>query len=237
MIFARTLIQLALLVGLAGSIRADEFWGRRLPGEPTQFIFGYGSLINSSSRNTTASQPIVAIPARLSASFGYVRGWTIRSPSGFTALGLRRLGAGESEMSINGVLYPVQGNDMAAFDARSWQRLPEQGKIWVYIPAIPGQEPGVGLSLPTAEYPILQSYLDVVIEGGLEYGMDYAREILASTSDWSAYWLNDRPLARRPWVYTRDHAAVDELLTGSAPHFNDRLYAEPYAAKYLLQTR
>src|SRR3954451_13203245 len=64
MIFARTLIQLALLVGLAGSIRADEFWGRRLPGEPTQFIFGYGSLINSSSRNTTASQPIVAIPAR-----------------------------------------------------------------------------------------------------------------------------------------------------------------------------
>jgi hypothetical protein len=254
MIFARTLIQLALLVGLAGSIRADEFWGRRLPGEPTQFIFGYGSLINSSSRNTTASQPIVAIPARLSASFGYVRGWTIRSPSGFTALGLRRLGAGEREMSINGVLYPVQGNDMAAFDAReegyqrvevppdkieavSWQRLPEQGKIWLYIPAIPGQEPGVGLPLPTAEYPILQSYLDVVIEGGLEYGMDYAREILASTSDWSAYWLNDRPLARRPWVYTKDHAAVDKLLTGSAPHFNDRLYAEPYAAKYLMQMR
>jgi len=254
MIFARTLIQLALLVGLAGGVRADEFWGRRLPGEPTQFIFGYGSLINSSSRNATASQPIVAIPARLSASFGYVRGWTIRSPSGFTALGLRRLGAGENGMSINGVLYPVQGNDMAAFDAReegyqrvevppdkieavSWQRLPEQGKIWVYIPAIPGQEPGVGLPLPTAEYPILQSYLDVVIEGGLEYGADYAREILASTSDWSAYWLNDRPLARRPWVYTKDHAAVDKLLTGSAPHFNDRLYAEPYAAKYLMQMR
>jgi hypothetical protein len=156
MIFARTLIQLALLVGLAGSIRADEFWGRRLPGEPTQFIFGYGSLINSSSRNATASQPIVAIPARLSASFGYVRGWTIRSPSGFTALGLRRLGAGENGMSINGVLYPVQGNDMAAFDAReegyqrvdvpldkieavSWQRLPEQGKSGCISLPFPGR--------------------------------------------------------------------------------------------------
>src|SRR5215203_4826630 len=42
MIFARTLIQLALLVGLAGGVRADEFWGRRLPGEPTQFIFRAG---------------------------------------------------------------------------------------------------------------------------------------------------------------------------------------------------
>ncbi len=91
------------------------------------------------------------------------------------------------------------------------------------------------MQLPTAEYPILQSYVDVVIEGGLEYGTDYVREIVASTADWSPYWLNDRPLARRPWVYTKDHAAVDKLLTDSIPHFKDRLYAEPYAAKYLLQ--
>jgi hypothetical protein len=69
---------------------------------------------------------------------------------------------------------------------------------------VPGQEPGVGLPLPSAAYPILQSYLDLVIEGGLEFGADYAREILASTVDWSAYWLNDRPLARRPWVYTKE---------------------------------
>jgi cation transport regulator ChaC len=149
----RALIQIALLVGLAGCVQGDEFWGRQLPGQPTQFILGYGSLINSSSRNATASQPIAAIPVRLSASFGYVRGWTIRSPSGFTALGLRRRAADETGQSINGVLYPVEGNDMAAFDAReegyervevpldqiqamSWQRLPEHGKIWVYIPVV-----------------------------------------------------------------------------------------------------
>jgi len=254
MTFMRALIQLVLLVTLVGSVQGEEFWGRKLPGQPTQFIFGYGSLINTASRNATASQPITAIPVRVSASFGYVRGWTIREPSGFTSLGLSRVRAGESGMSINGVLFPVEGNDMAAFDARevgyvrvevphseieavSWQRLPEQGKIWVYVPAIPGQEPGVGLPRPTAEYPILQSYVDVVIEGGLEYGADYAREILASTVDWSAYWLNDRPLARRPWVYTKDYAAIDKLLAVSAPHFKDRLLAEPYAAKYLLQGR
>ena len=254
MILIRALIRLALLVTLVGSVQGEEFWGRKLPGQPTQFIFGYGSLINSASRNATANQPITAIPVRVSASFGYVRGWTIREPSGFTSLGLTRVGAGQSGMSINGVLFPVEGNDMAAFDARevgyvrvevplgmieavSWQRLPEHGRIWVYVPAIPGQEPGVGLPLPSAEYPILQSYVDLVVEGGLEYGVDYAREILASTADWSAYWLNDRPLARRPWVYTKQYAAIDQLLSDLAPHFKDRLVAEPYAAKYLLQGR
>ena len=254
MVLIRAFIRLVLLVTLVSSAQGEEFWGRKLPGQPTQFIFGYGSLINSASRNATAREPITAIPVRVSASFGYVRGWTIREPSGFTSLGLTRVGAGESGMSINGVLFPVEGNDMAAFDARevgyvrvevphdmiqaaSWQRLPEQGKIWVYVPAIPGQEPGVGLPLPSAEYPILQSYVDLVVEGGLEYGADYAREILASTADWSAYWLNDRPLARRPWVYTKDYAVIDKFLAVSAPHFKDRLLAEPYAAKYLLQVR
>jgi len=119
----------------------------------------------------------------------------------------------------------------------AWQRLPEHGKIWVYIPVVPGQEPGVGLPLPSAAYPILQSYLDLVIEGGLEYSADYAREIVASTVDWSEYWLNDRPLARRPWVYTKHYAAIDKLLADSVPQFKDRMHAEPYAAKYLLQTR
>ena len=74
MILTRALIQVALLVVFAGSVQGNEFWGRKLPGQPTQFILGYGSLINSSSRNATASQPIAAIPVRLSARFGYVRG-------------------------------------------------------------------------------------------------------------------------------------------------------------------
>jgi hypothetical protein len=38
MIFARALIQIALLVGLAGSVQGDEFWGRKLAGQPTQFM-------------------------------------------------------------------------------------------------------------------------------------------------------------------------------------------------------
>jgi hypothetical protein len=247
----RCLIVATILAVLAGNAGAEDFWGRKLSGQPVNFIFGYGSLINTASRNATASAPVHAIPVRVSAAFGYIRCWNERAPSGFTALGLRRPGAGEDTTTINGVLYPVQGNDMAAFDAReagyervevpradiealSWERLPELGQIWVYVPHAPGKQPGVGLEPPSAMFPILQSYVDVVIEGGLEYGPAFAQEIIQTTKDWSPDWLNDRELARRPWVFDKKYNAVDKLLAASAPYFADRLLSEPYAAKRLM---
>lgn len=243
-----TLIACALLGGIAGQAGAEEFWGRKLASEPSNFIFGYGSLINTASRNATASKPISALPARVAAAFGYVRCLCDRSLSGFTALGLRRPAPGEAAMTINGVLYPVEGDDMTAFDAReagyarveiprdqieavSWQRLPEGGRVWVYVPVAEGLEPGLGLPAPSVGFPLLESYIDVVIEGGMEYGLDYAREIIVTTTDWSGYWLNDRELPRRPWVFDRHYAAVDRLLAVTAPHFASRMFPEDYAAE------
>ena len=46
-----------LILRLVSPAAAEDFWGRRLPDQPTQFIFGYGSLINTASRNSTASTP------------------------------------------------------------------------------------------------------------------------------------------------------------------------------------
>jgi hypothetical protein len=46
------------------------------------------------------------------------------SGSGRRGISVRALSVCESGMSINGVLFPVQGNDMEAFDAReqgSWK--------------------------------------------------------------------------------------------------------------------
>ncbi|MGH7103403.1 MAG: gamma-glutamylcyclotransferase family protein [Acetobacteraceae bacterium] len=244
-------IAMVLVVAASHGAAAQDYWGRMLPGQPSNFVFGYGSLINTASRNATALQPIHAIPVRVSAAFGYVRTWDDRSASGFTALGLVRAGSGAPAMTINGVLFPVEGNDMAAFDAReagyarvevprseieavSWQRLPAQGKIWVYIPERAGEAPGVDLPRPDASFPLLQSYIDVVIRGGLEYGPGFAREIIATTRGWSRFWLNDRELARRPWVFGKEYSAVDHLLSALAPHFQDRLFPEQYAAKDLL---
>ncbi|QCP54182.1 gamma-glutamylcyclotransferase [Trinickia violacea] len=236
------------LIGLAAHAQTTDFWGTRLPVQPTQFIFGYGSLINTSSRDATVGKPVAAIPVRVSAAFGYVRSWSDRAPSGFTALGLRRPFKGEAPMTINGVIYPVVGNDMSAFDERekgyvrvevpralieavSWQPLPAQGTVWVYVPKAEGKAPGEGLPVPDARYPLVESYIDVVIEGGLEYGPEFAREIIETTRDWSPYWLNDRTLARRPWVFDKQFEEVDALLARSAPCFAQRAFSEDYAAE------
>ncbi len=233
----------------------DDYWGRKLPNQPTNFIFGYGSLINTPSRNSTATAPIPAIPVRVSSALGYIRTWNDRSPSGFTALGLRKPAAGEAARTINGVLYPVEGNDMDKFDKREegykrvevpltaieavgWQLLPTFGQIWVYVPVkSKDAEPGVGLPEPDAEFPLLQSYIDIVVEGGLEYSRDFASEVLATTDGWSNYWLNDRQLARRPWVFDRSAAGVDAIIRDSltaAPYMKKRLFPEDYAARMLM---
>jgi hypothetical protein len=83
-------------------------------------------------------------------------------------------------------------------EAISWQLLPATGRIWVYIPVKADGEPGVGLPAASAQFPLLESYVDVVVEGALEYGETFAHELLETTSDWSDFWLNDRELACRP---------------------------------------
>jgi hypothetical protein len=250
------LLGVALGAGVPLPAVATEWQGRKLPNIPANFIFGYGSLINSASRNSSVTVPIPAIPVRVSAAFGYVRTWNDRSVSGFTALGLRKLNPGQTGHTINGVLYPAEGSDMSSFDAREkgyvrvevplsqieavgWQRLPESGHVWTYIPVLsaePGGKsvPGQGLPEPDAMFPLLQSYIDVVVEGGLEYGPDFAREILDTTDGWSSFWLNDRELARRPWVHDSRSDAVDALLTAtpsSAAGFSARAFPEMYGAK------
>ena len=231
----RVLFLPLLLAILVHPVRAEDFWGRKLPDQPTDFVFGYGSLINTASRDTTLIHPVPTIPVRVSAAFGYVRSWNDRARSGFTALGLRRPVSGENPVTINGVLYPVEGGDMAALDAReqgyvrveipaadmeavSWQSLPRKGRIWVYVPDVAGKDPGVGLPSPDAQFPLLESYIDVVVEGALEYGSEFARELIVTTEGWSPFWLDDRELARRPWVFDKQSGAVDKLLAAYAPH-------------------
>lgn len=246
-------IALTIFALVASPARADDYSGHKLAVQPANFIFGYGSLINSSSRNSTASVPTAAVPVRISASFGFIRTWNDRSLSGFTALGLRRPSPGEAARTINGVIYPVEGEDMSRFDAREegyvrlevplnqieavgWQSPPSQGHVWVYAPRKAGAEPGIDLPPPDADFPLLQSYIDVVVEGGLEYGEDFAREILDTTDGWNPYWLNDRELARRPWVHDAKAARVDALLgqtPNSAPLLKVRAFPETYGARYL----
>lgn len=240
-----------VLVFATEPVRAD-WQHKNLPNQPTDFIFGYGSLINTKSRNSTATAPIPAIPVRVLPSFGFIRCWNDRSATEFTALGLRKAKDGESTATINGVLYAVSSEDLPKFDARekgyvrleipgsmiesvSWQRLPEAGKIWVYVPQKENSAPGENLPTPDANYPILQSYVDVVVEGALEYGEDFAKETLETTDCWDKHWLNDRELARRPWVNDPLSGKVDELLSSIPavdPSFKSRNTSEIYSSRW-----
>jgi hypothetical protein len=88
------------------------------------------------------------------------------------------------------------------------------------------------LPAASAEFPLLQSYIDVVVEGAMDYGQPFAHELLETISDWSEYWLNDRELARRPWVYNPASSQVDEVLmetSEAAAKLKFRLFPETYA--------
>lgn len=66
------------------------------------------------------------------------------------------------------------------------------GHGMVYVPEIADIASDEALPLANARFTMPDSYIDVVIEDGLEYGTECAREIIQTTRDWSPYWLNDR---------------------------------------------
>ncbi|MFG1188371.1 MULTISPECIES: gamma-glutamylcyclotransferase family protein [Xanthobacter] len=252
------------LAGLAASstlpAAAKDFWGQRLANAPREFLFGYGSLISGPSRTATSGRPVPAIAARISGSFGYVRSWASRftpreGTAGFTALGIRPRMPGEEPGSINGVIFPVKDEaELAAFDAREggydrveldqahveaidWEGLPRVGKIWVYVPKESAGKGPADLQQPDVNFPLLQSYIDVVMQGSLDEGPDFARELIETTLDWSPFWLDDRPIARRAWADTPRSGAIDRLLATVEPaasQFRNRLYPELYAVRHLM---
>ena len=241
------------------------------------FMVGFGSIINTKSRASDDPSTIDAAPCRISAEFGYVREWNFQaSTAQICALGLRRCKPGEKGATINGVICACP-DDMTSFDRRengyrrvavpadlvellSWQRLPEDAQIFVYVPYAPQvvqkygtdavtglprcsglhvpaglddelEGAGLGLSPPSARFPILQSYVDVCISGCLEYSEDFAREFIETTFLWSPYWLNERELARRPWLRERSYVQIDSLLQRCIPdYFKHRRLESEYAA-------
>ncbi|MDI4657067.1 gamma-glutamylcyclotransferase family protein [Xanthobacter autotrophicus] len=254
---------LAGLVAASGPAAAGDFWGEGLPDQPTDFLFGYGTLISEPSRTSTSRRQVVAVPARVSAQFGLVRAFVARggarSGAGFTAMGLRHRREGEEPSSINGVVFPVRdAEEMAAFDRREggyrrvevdpalveavgWQGLPRSGRVWIYVPKGIDMNREAGapddLVLPDAAFPLVQSYIDVVLQGALAEGGAFARELIETTFDWSPFWLDDRPTPRRPWAETEQAGAIDRLLASTEPaasQFRKRLYPELYAARHLM---
>ena len=165
----------------------------------TTYLFGYGSLINLRSRGlTSATSP--ASPARLA---GLRRGWFAPvTADRITYLAVQRTAGA----SCNGVIVKVDATNLPSFDARekSHHRISlnrssvelldggilAPGVIWAYE--------CLTVKTPSAANPIVQSYVDVVLDGCLAISDAFAREFIRSTAGWRGPWINDRERPRYP---------------------------------------
>eukprot|EP00980_Cylindrotheca_fusiformis_P028220 scaffold22586_cov138-Cylindrotheca_fusiformis.AAC.40 len=226
-----------------------------------EYLFGFGSIINSSTHASwlaaSKESKVEALPgavATLKSSFGYQRRWNFRSTTGFTALGLCPIDQNGtqdgSSSGINGVVFQIKKSMVCDFDRREvgYQRLSipleclqfhtsckkqaafqfnGDEKIWIYVPS-PSQ------CLHADEnHPLLQSYVDTVLQGCLEWGGEsMVEDFILMTGGWSTFFLNDTPSSRRPWLFRKEYDTIDRLLQKYAEktHYADRRHPEEFAS-------
>lgn len=195
------------------------------------YVVGFGSLMETASRqrtwpNTGTGLPIVVQDLE--------RSWIGRGTSiGFstTMLGItERRGA-----HIVAALYRVFDlADFAAGDAREFSYCrtqvapelitmldgsdtPADGLIWHYQVRPENRQP------PSVDFPIIQSYVDIFLNGCIELAervivedVDFVADCIDTTSGWSTHWINDRLHPRRPYLIP-NALRIDELLHQMLP--------------------
>jgi len=181
------------------------------------YLFGYGSIINAASRNTTG-QTGQSYPATVA---GLGRAWNSPIPNEpVTALGIIE----KKGLKCNGVLVEVTGEEIKSFDQRETgynrrlinpQNIDQStlpGKIWIYI--------NKKSQRPTKKKPIIQSYLDVVLAGCLTYGRQFALDFINTTQYWDSDWFNDRDHPRYPRAMVNKQnifQTIDNMLRQAIP--------------------
>src|SRR5262245_8399714 len=192
---------------------------------PAQYIFGYGSLIQRESRMKTLASAEFAFPVVVK---GVARGWFHQT--GGMSWNPTYLGAVlDKDAACNGVIFPVTSQDLLAYNQRELgyqsakidssqitmldgsQTVPE-GDIWFYG--------NTDKKFPSADHPIVQSYVDVCLDGCLEIEATYplarqanfAEQFIQTTSDWQPPWINDRIYPWRPFVYAPRASHIDALI-------------------------
>lgn len=191
-----------------------------------QFIFGYGSLVESQSRLMTLASALYASPVNVS---GVRRGWFDQFVGGIS-LTTTFLGAvPDPDSNCNGVIFQVTQQGLDAFDQREIgykrERIDQknilmldgsksapEGDIWFYANA---EERNA-----SPEFPIVQSYVDICLNGCLEIEATYplakeakfAETFLKTSTNWSKYWVNDRIYPRRAFIYMPNAGKIDQLI-------------------------
>lgn len=195
----------------------------------SQYIIGYGSLIETASKKATDKTSGENKPVLID---HYQRGWFAKGLSiglSTTYLGVIK----KANAHFNGTLFKLASvNSLKNYDRREKyycrllvksadihllidQKLP-LGQYWIYA-----LKPEL-MAAPSARYPIVQSYVDIFLAGCLEIEEKYhlknfAAACVNTTGDWSLHWVNDRIYPRRPSVYQAKALAIDALLQQQIP--------------------
>ena len=175
------------------------------------YFFGYGSLVNRATHDFTA-------PRRAQLS-GWRRVWchTDLRPVAFLSV------VPDAGTRLDGLIAHVPNDDWAGLDQREWayDRLAVTGAVAhplaqdvdIAVYAVPEGRYGAA----SVRYPILLSYLDVVVQGYLrEFGPDGVGRFFATTDGWQAPVLDDRAAPRYPrhQPLTRAEAGVVDTHLG-----------------------
>ena len=183
------------------------------------YIFGYGSLISSSSRRITGiAGDSLAVRVQ-----GLERTWVGWEGTGMRAVAARPMAGA----CCNGVLFEVPESELEKFDEREThyrraqldllqvdylqgdQALDENSQVWVYL----YNHKGHGLQ----SAPIVQSYLDVILLGCQEIAPTFAREFIVHTLNWDI-WHDDRHQPVYPRAQSHSEAMqLDQLLAELLP--------------------
>jgi hypothetical protein len=190
------------------------------------YVFGYGSLIERASRTRTNPDAVAAWPARVT---GYQRGrfhqFANNVGSSCTYLGaVTKPGA-----TINGVIYKVDDFEKTKERETGYTADPVKGAIEMLDGGAPWDRGEVYIFIsnpedisktkePTPALPMVESYVDICVNGCLEIealyrtASGFVQEFIRSTTGWNKYWVNDRLYPRRPFIYAPNASAIDQAL-------------------------
>ncbi|HWE85370.1 MAG TPA: gamma-glutamylcyclotransferase family protein [Terracidiphilus sp.] len=194
------------------------------------FIFGYGSLLERASRTRTNPEALAAWPARVT---GYRRGWFHRFADNVGSTCTYLGATAEDAATINGVIYKVNDFEKTKDRETGYTATLVSGKIEMLDGGAPWSGEAVWLFVsnakdisetkePTPEFPMVESYVDICVNGCLEIEALYrtapgfTQEFIRTTSGWNQYWINDRLYPRRPFIYVPNAGAIDQALQTGA---------------------
>jgi hypothetical protein len=196
----------------------------------SQYMVGYGSLMESDSKLATEPNAGINLPVLLT---GFQRSWNTLGTYPTTFLGVERSESatmvaalyrdftndeGKLASDVREIDYCRAAVDPANIKMLDGSAVPGSSQIWIYTTK-PAR-----VAAPDAGHPIVQSYVDIFITGCLqmqarvsEKGFDFVEQCVLTTDGWSNHWVNDRIYPRRPFHYEPNAFKIDGYLNRLLP--------------------